>query len=336
MNFKKIIKHWQKEGLIDTEQEQKMLADLEKQSAKKRGFYLISIISTIGGLLLGLGAILLISSNWEYLGKPFKLFLALILPIIPILLAYWLIFKKNTHHFLGYAMALLGALLIGASIALVGQIYNTEANPQGLLLTWIVLALPLIYIFISRAIAILTVALFLLYIGYYLTNLAEKNNIEELIISIFPFVYIIFGIILFLIGSTHKKYLLPTYHKIGQIYQTLAPRIIVIPAFILTLGIFNKYLVDKDYALFGDASRFIYNILFIILLGLFYYYGSKLKNYSLINSAFIWTGVFVTFKYFDLFWEMFEVGLFFILGGALLIALSIFLYKKRKQFINNL
>lgn len=74
--------------------------------------------------------ILFFASNWEYLGHTTKLLLINILPIIPLISGYYLSEIKKDFPILGKSLIFLGVLLIGASIALYGQLYNLDSNPK--------------------------------------------------------------------------------------------------------------------------------------------------------------------------------------------------------------
>jgi len=61
----KQIKQWLKEGTITRAQAKKMLADSSSYKKEQSSNKLIVAVSTIGAILLGIGAILFIASNWR-------------------------------------------------------------------------------------------------------------------------------------------------------------------------------------------------------------------------------------------------------------------------------
>ena len=65
MTNKKQIQEWLESGTITQKQAQKMLADVDRKSKEERSNKFIVAISTIGAILLGIGAILFVASNWR-------------------------------------------------------------------------------------------------------------------------------------------------------------------------------------------------------------------------------------------------------------------------------
>ncbi|MEL1246388.1 DUF2157 domain-containing protein [Flavobacterium sp. DGU11] len=115
---------------------------------------LLTIFGVIGAVLTGLGIILIFAHNWDTFPKSIKTMLAL-LPLIAFqgLTAYTIIAKKEARWKEPAGVLLFFA--VGASIALVAQIYNIPGNLGSYLCTWTLLCLPLIYILRSNALALL-------------------------------------------------------------------------------------------------------------------------------------------------------------------------------------
>lgn len=107
--------------------------------------------------------ILLFASNWESLGHFTKLILITLLPIIPLGAGYYLSEIKKDFPILGKSLIFLGVLLIGASLALYGQLYHLESNLRSLFLTWFLLSLPFTYIVPFGALAILHTILYIIW-----------------------------------------------------------------------------------------------------------------------------------------------------------------------------
>ncbi len=330
MKFKQLLYKWNNEGVINDNQLEKMLFDFKKYEKEGKSHRMISIVSTLGGLLLGVGIILFIGSNWEYLPKIIKLLLSLLLPTIPLVIGYFLIYVRQSHILLGRAMVFLGTLLIGASIAIIGQVYNTEANPRAMFGIWFVLSIPIIYLFRLFLPTIVSAVLFIVFTFFIIVDNHWWN--DDLIIWI-PYIYIIIGFMMFSVSEAHLKYLGPAYKKVSLAMKIVGAKISLLSSFILTMGFINEEGVKINNFLFGDIPRLFYNLVFVGILSLMFYFGNKKNDKVLINSAFIWTFVFIIFRYFDFFWDMLDVSIFFIFGGILLVGLSIFLEKKRKKML---
>lgn len=110
------------------------------------------VFSVLGALLIGLGIILIIGHNWDNFPRYIKTTISFLPLIITQLVAFYVLIKKPTNHYWkeGSAVALFCA--IGASIALVSQVYHIIGDLSSYTLTWMVLAVPLIYILDSKAV----------------------------------------------------------------------------------------------------------------------------------------------------------------------------------------
>lgn len=75
------------------------------------------------------GLILFFASNWESLGHFTNFILITLLPIIPLAGGYYLSEIKKDFPILGKSLIFLESL-IGASLALYGQLYHLESNPK--------------------------------------------------------------------------------------------------------------------------------------------------------------------------------------------------------------
>lgn len=115
---------------------------------------LFAIFGVLGSLLVGLGIILILAHNWDnfsILTKTIWAFVPLVIGQIAV--GYSLFKKKSTAWREASATFLFFA--IGASISLVSQIYNIPGSMSGFLLSWIVLAAPLLYLVKSHAATVL-------------------------------------------------------------------------------------------------------------------------------------------------------------------------------------
>lgn len=118
---------------------------------------LLLIFGVLGALLAGLGIILILAHNWDQLPRAVKTVFAFI-PLVAgqILCAYTLSRRPHSRTWRESSAVFL-TLSIGASIALVSQIYHLEGELAGFLLIWIILALPIIYVMHSGMTALLAV-----------------------------------------------------------------------------------------------------------------------------------------------------------------------------------
>lgn len=106
----------------------------EKEDTQKR---IIRIIVTIGAILIGVGVFSFIAANWQEMTKVAKVFII----VIAMVVSYtggWFFREKWHYEKTGGALFLLGAIIYGAGIFLVAQMFHTRGNwPDGFIL-WMI------------------------------------------------------------------------------------------------------------------------------------------------------------------------------------------------------
>ena len=74
--------------------------------------------------MTGLGVILLIAANWDTISDMMKTLLMIGLTGLTYIAAYYLTYRNTGYPKTGQALFFLGSMLYGASIFLLGQVYN--------------------------------------------------------------------------------------------------------------------------------------------------------------------------------------------------------------------
>jgi uncharacterized membrane protein len=100
--------------------------DLSKKTVK--------VILTVGVFLVGAGIFSFISSNWQLMSKPLKVFVILISMILCYFIGWY---AKEKYNFVktGESFILLGVIVYGAGIFLVAQMFNISTSwPDGFIL----------------------------------------------------------------------------------------------------------------------------------------------------------------------------------------------------------
>jgi uncharacterized membrane protein len=227
------IDEWLKDGVISEKQARQMRADVQtaKQEASSNKF--VIALSTIGSLLLGIGAVLFIASNWDSIPDLVKVLLLLAATFGAYYAGYVLAYQKQNLPKVGNALFFLGALLFGASIFLIAQIYNVNANAHSLVLLWLIGILPLVYAFVSVPLAVLATALALIW-----SVLFEVEHRSFDVIAGLPFLLLSAGILLFSIGALH--YASERYQPVGRAYRIVGIKIAMLAAFVLTFKGFHE------------------------------------------------------------------------------------------------
>ncbi len=137
-------KLWQTEGLIDDYLYQQLSEryqfDALEKTASSR---FITILISLGGILLGLGIITFVSANWQQWSRELKTLLLLTLFIGVNTTGFYLWRQQNTlpnttnkKQKLGHGLLIFGALILGANIALMAQMFHIGGSPYGLYIVW--------------------------------------------------------------------------------------------------------------------------------------------------------------------------------------------------------
>ena len=117
----------------------------------------VIVCAILGGTLIGAGIILLIAHNWDDMGRPVRTVISF-LPLVAAccLLSGWAILRKPASAALNEGGGgIFHVLAIGAAISLVSQTYHISGNFSDFMLTWSLLALPMVYLLRSTSVAIL-------------------------------------------------------------------------------------------------------------------------------------------------------------------------------------
>ncbi len=135
---------WQAEQLIDESLYQKISDRYQfdgLESAASDRF--VSILLGLGGILLGLGAITFVAANWQEWSRELKTILLLTLFLIVNSTGFYLWrqppLQPNTsskQRKLGQSLLIFGALILGANIALMAQMFHIGGSPYGLYIVW--------------------------------------------------------------------------------------------------------------------------------------------------------------------------------------------------------
>lgn len=234
----KQIKQWLKEGTITEEQAKKMLADTSQYKKEQSSNKLIIALSTIGAILLGIGVILFVASNWQQMPNIIKVLILLGSTAGSYYLGYVLRYQKQTLIKVGASLIFLGALLFGATIFLIAQMYHINANSHTLVLIWLIGIIPLVYALQTKPIAGLSSLLFFIWIGLFVFRNVSFERASADFFGL-PVLYLVSGIWLFGIGGLH--YLANNLKGVARIYRVAAINIVMLALFLLTFRFFSGY-----------------------------------------------------------------------------------------------
>lgn len=145
MSVNKDISELLKAGVITQETADKIQEYYRSRSGSSAGKLFI-VFGILGALLVGLGVILIIAHNWDQLPRATKTIFAFLPLLIGHVLGGFVLIKKPTSTAWREGVTTFLFFAVGASIALVSQIYNIPGDLSSFLLTWMLLCLPLMYV----------------------------------------------------------------------------------------------------------------------------------------------------------------------------------------------
>ena len=167
VNLKELVQA----GIITHVQLEKIeLFQQDKHKIQANG--LLLLFGILGATLIGLGVILIIAHNWDNFPKYAKTCLAFLPLIIGQILCLLTLIKKSNSIVWREVTASLLFFGIGASIAMVSQIYHIQGSLGGFILLWMVLALPMVYIMRTSAAGIM----YTVGSAYYLMQSFDTRN----------------------------------------------------------------------------------------------------------------------------------------------------------------
>ena len=255
---KKII-FWCKQGIIDENTANLLLADIKQDSAKRRKIQLNILIYTISVILIGLGVITFVSANYwiiELLNRTKILKIILLLGVT--LSTFWggfeLAYVRKNFPRLGNALIFLSTLLIGGTYALIGQVYHTNANSSSLMFIWLISILPVAYLFKSKAVNIISIVLLILGIVFYYMELAIDKSLIWTI-----FIPILCGMILYTVGNI--PIVLKKYNDFSLMYKVVGMLPIFITLLILTCVSESSYHITSLYYILPIVVLILLNFL---------------------------------------------------------------------------
>ena len=160
---------WRSAGLISEEQFQQLSQQYEfvtLETAARDRF--VMILLGLGSILVGIGAMTFVAANWQALPQTWKAGLLVMAMVICNFSGFTLINRiapNDRWRRLGQALLLLGALLLGANLALMGQIVHTSSTRYELCAAWAIGVLAMAYGVRLPFLGLL--ALLILGIGYW-------------------------------------------------------------------------------------------------------------------------------------------------------------------------
>lgn len=252
IDIQKQITTWKEQNVITAEQAKKMAEDIRESQSEQRTNSVIVSLSTIGAILVGLGAILFVGSNWREMGNLLKTAVLVGSTAISYVTGYILQYERENYPKVGAALQFLGTLLFGASVFLIAQMYHVNAHNHTLLLVWLAGVLPLAYGFRSLSSATLSIIIFFVWIGFFLFR---GQRFNEDVFFFLPIIYALAGLLALAAGSLH--HLKPALNQIGRAWQIAGLKIGMFSLFLLTFDMFHVTSASRWYGIDRNVRGFL-------------------------------------------------------------------------------
>jgi uncharacterized membrane protein len=175
---------WRIDGLINPAQYERLAAQYEfhelETGARDR---FIVILLGLGCILLGLGVITFVAANWQAIPRMGKMALLFSLFLAANATGFYLWRRPKLNgrerwqHRLGHGLLLLGALVLGANLALAGQLFHRSGAFYELCLIWGLGVLAMAFGLRLRSLALL--AILLMGVGYW-SGIWEATQMQAL------------------------------------------------------------------------------------------------------------------------------------------------------------
>ncbi|MFH1857833.1 MAG: DUF2157 domain-containing protein [Candidatus Omnitrophota bacterium] len=206
-NLFKEIGAWVEEGLITPAQADRLKDRYAKLPAYNR--FVMSVF-ILGAILVGLGILLFIASNWQYLGKIFKVGLVFFFILGFDLLGYYFRFERKNDQKLGEALLFLGAISFGAGVWLIAQIFQIPYNYANGLLFWMLGIFPLAFLLRSKIILVLASLLLPIWLGVVIAETPLR--------IVYPF-FLLLAVVIYLTYRERQR--ISLFISIGSVYVWL-------------------------------------------------------------------------------------------------------------------
>ena len=245
------VSRWESDGIITAEQGQAILGNYSPSEVAPKSYRsqgrLVTSLSIVGAVLVGLGVILFFAANWDAIGRWPKLGLILAAIIAGHGLGYYLRYHRGYRR-VGSAMVLLACIIYGAGVHLVGQVYNVDVNDPRLMLFWFLGVLPLVYIVKSQPIQFLGLVLFFLAVGFRLPDWMDDISRGEAVLG--ASLFLILGLFVLALGRMKEE--IPTLHPYSEVFELVGLITALGAVFVLTF----REVLSSDGGLYvqGDTE----------------------------------------------------------------------------------
>ena len=170
--LEKELPSWINEGIVTSQNASVLLHRYTNENASQRSSGMA--FSVLGFMLVGLGIISILAYNWDELGHLERTVLAVGLLVSAQLFTFWVKRYKSDDKALVEGSGLLWFLMMGASLAIIGQTYHLGGTLSDFMSVWLLLSFAMIWIVPSSSVAFLQI---ILWTGVWMST---RSNVATL------------------------------------------------------------------------------------------------------------------------------------------------------------
>ena len=359
------------QGVVDQSEKQKLQAFAENYEHKSVASFL-NLVSIFGGIAIILGAILIVSNNWNQIPNLIKISTYLLILAGLHISAYIL---RETQPKISRIIYIIAAGYVLAGIELVAQIYHLSIKNGQAYLVWFFMILPMALLLRDGWIGIMSL------IGFYLWVLIKSYTFHNGFASEVMFITIVFSSMILLPRTLHRlsnsfdnaKFigyiflgLMTFLMGFGHYYNSVASNGIILHPIAIVILAFNLFCLANNLignfrskTKFSDLIQLPESIILVLTIipllsyldqkiasilywvvwfwgaGVLIYKGILERSRALINIGIWCVMIGLIARFADLAGTMLFTGSVFILLGIVLIVIAFFGEKYRKRLINN-
>ena len=272
---------WLSDGLLDEAQVGALRASLEREQEGKSS-PAITVIATFGSVLIGLGILLFVASNWPGMGALERVLAVFAAYLISVLLAS--VTERRGLPRVAGSLWLLTTISVGAYMFLLGQLFNHSLTYWQAPFLWMIAALTMGYARNSKAHGMLAVPLALLALGWFGggSGWFMDDQLEFVVSSgglrpIFPLIGVGLVALAVIAGRARNaslNFLLSPSHVWGGL-------LISAPLVILTMDAAAIMLFD----IYWTTKQIVITVAVFALIGGVFASGQKLASYIMLAFA---------------------------------------------------
>jgi len=186
---------WVGEGIVTGEGAKTLLSRYESEKSSQRSSGMA--FSLLGFALVGLGIISLLAYNWDTLGHLERTLLAIALLVGAQAFAFWVKRYKSNDIALLEGSGILWFLMMGASLAIIGQTYHLGGTVFDFLSVWLLLSFGIAWLLPSSGAAFLQIILWMV---VWISHRSDLSALLEMNTDSFISTWLLLGIVLCWIG----------------------------------------------------------------------------------------------------------------------------------------